>query len=211
MRNGQLPAALRIATEDVVVGYLLAVVVGIAVGLAMGRSSLISRSLSPYVNFMQSTPVIALVPLMVIWFGIGYWARVAVVFVFGVWTMIINTEAGVKGTPRVLMEVARIYHLNERQVVRDLAMPNAVPMVYAGMRIALGKCLVGMIIAEIEVTLVGLGGLISSYGETFKTAYLLAGILAASIVGVVTAGLLTWSMSRFFPWVEATSAWAVKD
>jgi ABC-type nitrate/sulfonate/bicarbonate transport system permease component len=86
-----------------------------------------------------------------------------------------------------------------------------VPLIYAGMRISLGKCLVGMIIAEIDISVVGLGGLITDYGETFKTAYLLAGILAASIVGVVTAGLLTWSMSRFFPWVEATSAGAVRD
>jgi ABC-type nitrate/sulfonate/bicarbonate transport system permease component len=211
MGNGQLEHAFRIAVEDLAAGYSLSVVVGMLIGLAMGRSSVFSRAMSPYINFMQATPVIALVPLMVIWFGIDFKARVAVVFMFGVWTMIINTEAGVKGTPRNLMEVARIYHLNEWQIVRTLALPNAVPLIFAGLRIALGKALIGVIIAEIEVTLVGLGGLIGSYGQTFQTAYLLAGVLAASVVGVLTAGLLSWSMRHFFPWVEATSAGAVRE
>lgn len=211
LRNGELLAALRVAAGDFVIGFAVAVVVGIAIGLAMGRSRLVARSLSPYVNFMQATPVIALVPLMVIWFGIDQTARVIVVFMFGVWTIIINTETGVRGTPRNLMEVARIYHLREWQIVRSLALPNAVPLIFAGVRIALGKSLIGMIIAEIEVTVVGLGGMIASFGQTFRTPYLLASILAASVIGVAAAGLLTWSMRRFFPWVEATSAAAVRD
>jgi NitT/TauT family transport system permease protein len=211
LRTGQMESALGVATKDVVTGYVLAVVVGLIIGVAMGRNRVIQRILNPYVNFMQATPVIAAVPLMVIWFGIGFEARFLVVFLLSVWSVIINTETGVRGTPRVLMEVAQIYHLSQWKIIRDIALPNAVPMIFAGLRIALGKALIGMIIAETEVTVIGLGGLISNYGDEFKTAYLLAAICAASVVGVITAGLLSWSLRRYFPWVEATSAAAVRD
>jgi len=166
----------------------------------------VERILNPYVDFMQCTPIIAMVPLMVIWFGIGFWSRVAVVVILSTWSVMINVTAGVKGTPRILMEVAQVYHLSEQRIVRDIALPNAVPLIFAGLRIALGKALIGMIIGEIEITVVGLGGMAATFGGSFRTAYLLAAIMASSIVGVATAALLTWSLGRFFPWVAATSA-----
>lgn len=204
--KGQLQAGFLIATEDLATGYVLAIVVGVGVGLLMGRSLLIEQVLNPYVNFMQATPLVALVPLIVIWFGIEFKARVTVVFVLAVWSVIINTSTGVKTTPRVLIDVARVYHLTERKVMREIALPSAVPHIFAGLRIALGKALIGMVIAEMEVSIVGLGGLLSDYGNSFKTAYLMAGIFTASLVGVITAIFLEWCLARFFPWVAATSA-----
>ena len=204
--KGQLQAGFLIATEDLLTGYVLAVVVGVGVGLLMGRNRLIEQVLNPYINFMQATPLVALVPLIVIWLGIGFTARVSVVFVLAVWSVIINTSTGVKTTPRVLVDVARIYHLTERKVMAEIALPSAVPHIFAGLRIALGKALIGMVIAEMEVSIVGLGGLLSDYGNSFKTAYLMAGIFTASLVGVITAIFLEWCLARFFPWVAATSA-----
>ena len=106
----------------------------------------------------------------------------------------------------MLIEVAKVYHLSERRVLTEIALPNAVPLIFAGLRIALGKALIGMIVAETEVTVVGLGGLISNYGSTFRTDYLLAAVAASSIVGVITALLLSWILARFFSWVAATSS-----
>jgi NitT/TauT family transport system permease protein len=206
VHKGQLQAGFVLATEDLVVGYLLAAGLGIAVGLVMGRNRTIEQVLNPYINFMQATPLVALVPLIIIWLGIGFPARVAVVFILAFWSVIINTCTGVKAVPRVLVEVARVYHFSERRVMREIALPNAVPHIFAGLRIALGKALIGMVIAEMEVSIVGLGGLLSEYGESFKTAYLMAGIVTASLVGVFTAVFLEWSLGRFFPWVAATSA-----
>ena len=206
VQNGQLPDALAVALKDLGMGLGLAIVVGLTVGVAMGRSIDIENALNPYVNFMQATPVIALVPLLIIWFGIDTKTRVAVVFIFSVWAIIISTQAGVKGTPRALMEVAQIYHLSERRIIRDITLPNAVPVIWAGLRIALGKALIGMVVAELLVSVVGIGKLVSDYGQTFKTDYLLAAIVSTSLVGVVAAGLLHWSLAHFFPWVAATSA-----
>lgn len=204
--KGELQSGFVIATEDLVTGYLLAVVLGVGVGLVMGRNRTLEQILNPYINFMQATPLVALVPLIIIWLGIGFPARVAVVFILSFWSVIINTATGVKTVPRVLVDVARVYHFSERRVMRDIALPNAVPHIFAGLRIALGKALIGMVIAEMEVSIVGLGGLLADYGESFKTAYLMAGIVTASLVGVFTAIFLEWSLGRFFPWVAATSA-----
>lgn len=206
VQTGQLQDALLIALKDLGLGLGLAIVVGLTIGVAMGRSLDIENALNPYVAFMQATPVIALVPLLVIWFGIETQTRVAVVFIFSVWAIIIAAQTGVKGTPRSLMDVARVYHLSERQIIREITLPNAVPVIWAGLRIALGKALIGMVVAELLVSVVGIGKLVSDYGQSFQTAYLLAAIVSTSIVGVIGAALLNWSLARFFPWVAATSA-----
>lgn len=208
--NGQLWHAFIISMEDFWVGYILAVIVGIGAGILMGRSPTIERIANPYINFFQATPLIALVPLIIIWFGVGFEARVAVTFTLGVWSIIINTHMGVKSTPANLLDVARIYKFSRRQTVREIALPNAVPHIFAGLRIGLGKALIGMMIAEMEVSLSGLGGLVTNYGNDFKTAYLLAGVFTASLVGVICAVLLDVTRRIFFPWVVATTAEGVR-
>lgn len=206
LRTGELPSAFLLAMQDLALGYALAVVVGIGVGLLMGWSRTVEQVLNPYVNFMQATPLVAVVPLVVIWFGIDYGARVSVVFLLAVWSIIISTATGVKGTPKLLIEVSRIYRLGALRVMTEISLPNAVPYIFAGLRIGLGKALIGMIIAEMEISVVGLGGLVNNYGQEFKTAYLLAGIITASLVGVLSAILLEVALARFFPWVAGTSA-----
>ncbi len=206
VQTGVLAEALAVALKDLGMGLGLAVVVGLTVGIAMGRSADVENALNPYVNFMQATPVIALVPLMIIWFGIDTKTRVVVIFIFSVWAIIISTQAGVKGTPRALMDVARIYHLSEWRIIRDITLPNAVPVIWAGLRIALGKAMIGVIVAQLLVSIVGIGALVSAYGQSFQTDYLLAAVVSTSLIGVVAAGLLHWSLARFFPWVAATSA-----
>ena len=101
LRTGQLGPAFGSAMRDLATGYVLAMVVGIALGIFIGRSPIVERVLNPYMNFFQATPLIALVPLVVIWFGVGLKARVTVTFILAVWSIIINTATGVKETPAV--------------------------------------------------------------------------------------------------------------
>ncbi|MCU1489472.1 MAG: putative amino acid transporter, permease protein [Acidimicrobiaceae bacterium] len=204
--RGQLIPAFFTAMEDLWVGFGLAIVVGIATGVLMGRSEVAEKILDPYINFFQATPLIALVPLVVIWFGVGFEARVAVTFVLAVWSVIINTFVGVRSTPSALIDVASIYKLSRWEVVSKITLPNAVPYIFAGLRIALGKALIGMLIAEMEVSVTGLGGLVTNYGNSFQTAYLLAGVFTASVVGVIGVILLNLVKRRFFPWVGATTS-----
>ncbi len=194
-----LPAFIR-ALEVLLVGFALAAVVGIAIGIVMGRSDTANRVMSPYVSFFQATPLIGLVPLIVIWFGIGFESEVAVTFVLAVWSIIINTSEGVRTTPATLLDMAKIYHASERSVVRNIAVPHAVPFIFAGLRIALAKALIGVIIAEMDVSLKGLGGLIQNFGDAFQTAALMAAIVTSSMVGVVGTVLLDMARRRLAPW-----------
>jgi NitT/TauT family transport system permease protein len=202
LRTGQLGPAFGSAMGDLATGYILAVVVGIAVGVVMGRSPIVERVLDPYVNFFQATPLIALVPLVVIWFGVGFEARVTVTFMLAVWSIIINTATGVKETPPSLIDVGRVYKLSRWRVIIGIAIPNAVPNIFAGLRIALGKALIGMVIAQMEISVTGLGGLITNYGNAFKTAYLLAAVCTASLVGVIAAAALEVVRRTVFPWTQ---------
>jgi ABC-type nitrate/sulfonate/bicarbonate transport system permease component len=202
VQDGSLAPAFLRAMEVLGVGFGLAAVVGIAVGVVMGRSRTADRVLSPYVNFFQATPLIALVPLIVIWFGIGFVAEVAVTFLLAVWSIIVNTSEGVRNTPDTLLDMARVYHTTERSVIRNIAMPYAVPFIFAGLRIALAKALIGVIIAEMDVSLAGLGGLIQNFGDAFETAQLMAAIITSSLVGVIGTVVLELLRRRIAPWAS---------
>ncbi len=200
-----VPAFLR-AMEVLALGFGLSAVVGIAVGILMGRSSTADRVLSPYIAFFQATPLIGLVPLVVIWFGIGLEAEVAVTFLLAVWSIIINTSEGVKNTPETLLDMARIYHASERSVIRNIAVPHAIPYIFAGLRIALAKALIGVIIAEMDVSVKGLGGLITNFGDSFQTASLMAALITSSMVGVIGTVVLEVLRRRIAPWANRTRA-----
>jgi ABC-type nitrate/sulfonate/bicarbonate transport system permease component len=200
VRTGTLVYAFLRALEVLAVGFSIAAVVGIAVGLAMGRNETIGRILDPYVSFFQATPLIALTPLVVIWTGIGFTAEVTITFLLAVWSVIINTAEGTRNTPTILLDMARVYHATERSVVRNVAMPHALPYIFAGLRIALAKALIGVIIGEMDVSLKGLGGLIVNYGDAFQTAPLLASIVSSSLVGVIGTIILEVLRRRLAPW-----------
>jgi ABC-type nitrate/sulfonate/bicarbonate transport system permease component len=203
--TGQLQRVFPQSMFDFLVGYLLAVVVGISVGVAIGRSATVEAVLNPYVNFAMATPLVAVIPLIVIWVGIGIEARILAVFILAVFKIVVNTATGVKATPRVLREMASVYHLSRMQTVREVMLLNAVPTIFAGLRIALGSAMIGMVIGEMEISVSGLGGVILDYGTRFQTAYLLAGICTTSVVGVIAVAILSQVQARAFPWVAATT------
>jgi ABC-type nitrate/sulfonate/bicarbonate transport system permease component len=204
IQGGTLGPAFLRAMEVLGVGFAIAAVVGIVVGILMGRSSVVRRILNPYVSFFQATPLIALTPLVVIWTGIGFNAEVLITVLLGVWSVIINTEEGVRNTPSTLLDMARVYHAGELSVVRNVAVPNAVPYIFAGLRIALAKSLIGVIIAEMDISLKGLGGLIQNAGDAFQTAPLLAAIICSSVVGVIGTIILEVLRRRIAPWAASS-------
>ncbi len=204
--DGSLAPAFLRAMEVLAVGFGLAALVGIAVGVLMGRKETAGAVLSPYVNFFQATPLIGLVPLVVIWFGIGFESEIAVTFLLAVWSIIINTLEGVRNTPETLLDMARIYHASERSVIRNIALPFAVPFIFAGLRIALAKALIGVIIAEMDVSLKGLGGLIQNFGDAFQTSALMAAIITSSLVGVVGTVALEMLRRKIAPWADRVHA-----
>jgi NitT/TauT family transport system permease protein len=206
IRRGVLQEAFVISLQDMAYGYFIAVGIGTVLGILMGRSRTAERIISPYVSFFMATPTIALVPLVVIWFGFGLSARVFLVATVAIWAIAINTMTGIKVTSRSMREVAHAFRLSEQQFVRWMALPNALPYIFAGLRVALGRAVVGMIVAEMTMELTGLGGLVMIYGNAFKTAHLIAGVITSAVFAVVMAGLMDIISDRVFPWIKGQSA-----
>ena len=201
-KDGSRGPAFLHAMAVLASGFALAAVVGIGLGILMGRSEAAHRVLNPYVSFFQATPLIALTPLVVIWFGIDFQAEVSITFLLAVWSIIINTEEGIRNTPQNLLDMARIYQASRWSVIRNIAVPFAIPYIFAGLRIGIAKGLVGVIIGEMDISLKGLGGLIQNYGDAFQTAQLMAAIISSSLVGVLGTVVLEIIRRRIAPWAE---------
>jgi ABC-type nitrate/sulfonate/bicarbonate transport system permease component len=199
--SGALGEAVLVSLVDLSVGFLVGAVVGIVVGTLIGRFPSFEKVMSPYVSFFMATPGIALVPLVIIWFGFGMGARIFLILFICVWPIIVNTAEGVKSHDRVLREVSRSFGLSNMQYLRWIALPGAVPSIFSGLRIGLGQAIIGMIVAQMTMELSGLGGLIVSYGNAFKTAQLMAGIVVAAAFGVIVIGVMNLLQRKIFPWV----------
>lgn len=183
--SGELGAYLGQSLQVLAYGLLLAVGAGIPAGVLMARFRTVELATDLYVNALYSTPMVALVPLIVLWFGFKVPAKVVIVFLFMVFPILINTEQGVKNVDRGLLEVARSFCSTEPRLWRDLVLPSALPFIAAGVRLAIGRGLVGMVIAEFYTSISGLGYMIVRYANAFETAKLFVPIVTLMVTGVL--------------------------
>lgn len=198
--TGELVGYTAQSLQVFVYGVVLATVVGIPLAVAMARWRSIEWALDTYVNALYSTPIVALVPLLVLWFGFDVTAKTVVVFLFAVFPVLINTYQGVKSVDPGLMEVAHSFCSGEAELWRDLIIPSALPFIVAGMRLAIGRGLVGMIIAEFYTSISGMGYMIVRYANAFETDKLFVPIIVLMVLGVVLTESLKWVESRLAPW-----------
>jgi NitT/TauT family transport system permease protein len=200
--DGSLWEAVFISLSALVIGFGLSIVVGIAIGLVMGRNRTIELVLDPYVSFLYALPSIALIPLLVIWFGIDWQLRLALVFLAGVFPVIINTTAGVKNVDADLIDVGRVACASERQMMGTIVLPAALPFIFAGIRVALSQALVGVVVAEMTAIITGLGGMIIRFANFFQTANLFVPILAIMVASIGLTAFLKATERRLMPWVH---------
>lgn len=181
-------------------GYAAAVVMGLIVGVIMGRSRLAEYLLDPYVTFFYAVPSIALIPLLVIWFGIGDTLRVVLVILASVFPVILNTAAGVKSVDKDLVEVGKSFCMSERKIAWGIMLPAALPFIFAGIRIGLSHALVGIIGAEIIAVVTGLGGLVIKYANQFKMAEMIVPILFIMAIAVSITSAMNRAQRYFTRW-----------
>lgn len=186
----QLVSAAIVSAQAFAIGYGAAIVVGVTVGLLMGRFRRVHDVLDPWVFFLYAIPTIAVIPLLVIWFGIDQEVRVVLVFLASVFTIIISTAAGVKNVDEDLLDVGRAFCANERQVTRTIILPAAFPFIFAGIRLAMSQAIVGVIGAEFLVVITGLGGMILTYANSFQTANMFVPIIAIIALSVGMTAVL---------------------
>lgn len=182
--------ALKISAVEFGIGFLLSLVVGLLIGMAMGWWKWFDELFDPLVNFGYAAPRIALVPLLVVWFGIGTPSKVAVVFLSAVFPIIINTMSGVKTADASLVRVARSFKGSNLQVFRTVALPGAVPSIVTGIRLGIGQGLIGMVVGELIASTAGLGYTIETAGNNFQTSLMFVAVAIVSGIGV----LLTQSL-----------------
>lgn len=200
LTSGQLLPALGTSLEGLMLGYVLAVAVGIAIGLLVGYSPTAEAALGMYVVAGFSTPMVALVPLFVLWFGLGFVAKVAMVFTMAVFPIIINTGDGVRSIPDSWLEVSRVFAAGRLTTVRSIVVPATVPAMMTGLRIAVGRAVVGIVVAEFFTAIGGLGGIIINAGNNFDTATMFVPIIILMLLGVGLTQLLGVFERRASAW-----------
>lgn len=198
--SGELPSAMAVTVSTLAVGYVVSAVVGIGVGVLVGRRSTLSGILEPYLDAIYATPRVVIVPLVIVWFGVGFYGRLFIIFIGTVIPIILNTAIGVRNARRDLIEVAQSFGARERELIRHVIVPGAVPYIVAGLRIAAGRALLGVVIAEIFLDLTGVGGIIATAAQFFHTADMLSAVIVLAVLGIVLLGSLTWLENRFSSW-----------
>jgi NitT/TauT family transport system permease protein len=202
--SGELWRYLQQSLVVLVCGFAGAVLVGIPLAVATARYRWLDYATDTYVNALYSMPMVAIVPLLVLWFGFDVSAKAVVVFLFCLFPILINTYQGVKNVDPRLLEVARSFRSSEAQLWRDLIVPSALPFIVAGLRLAIGRGLVGLVIAEFYTSIAGLGYMIVKYANSFQTDKLFVPIVVLMVLGVVLMEALKQVQSRMAPWLRQT-------
>ncbi len=203
--SGELWQYLRGSLQVLVIGFVIALVVGIPLGVAMARSRVVRWALDWYIDAFNSTPNVALVPLITLIFGLDVTAKVIVVIISSVFAIVVNTEQGVRNVDRRLLEVAQSFRSSERQLWGDVVIPSALPYIAAGLRLAVGRALVGMVVAEFFTSITGLGYLIMRYNNSFQPDHLLVPVVVVMALGIILTTITRGLERRIAPWQRAAS------
>ena len=183
-------------------GLGLATIFGIALGLIMARFWVVDVALDTYITALYSIPSVALVPVLVLWFGFEITAKIAVVFLFTFFPIVINTHQGVKNVDNRLTEVGRAFRCSERQLWIHIVLPAAVPYIVTGLRLAIGRGLIGMVLADLYTAITGIGYLISRYASIYRTDAMFVPIATLGLLGITLTGLLRFVEKRVAPWMH---------
>ena len=201
--TGELPYYAMESLEILFCGLLFAIIVGVPLAVVMARVKPVDWALEWPINALYSTPTVALVPLLVLWFGIYMQAKIVVVFLFAVFPILINTYQGVRECDKNMLEVARSFRSPEWKMWQDVLLPFALPYIAAGVRLAIGRGLVGMVIAEFYTTISGLGYMISRYANIFETDKTFVPVILLMFLGIALTTALKWVERRIAPWSRA--------
>jgi len=200
--TGELWRHIGISGLEFVIGYAIAAVLGIALGLAMASSALTKQVSQPWISGLYATPTIALAPLFILWFGIGVWSKVLVVILLVLFPVTINTEAGLRTTSPRLIEMLRSFGATPRQIFLKVSLPSATPFILAGLKLGIGRGLIAVVVAELFGSRAGLGRLISQSADAFNMPELFAGVVVLAASGIAMTAGFGWLERKLVPWTQ---------
>jgi ABC-type nitrate/sulfonate/bicarbonate transport system permease component len=191
---------LHVSGSEFILGYGAAVAVAIPLGLAIGLSKRLQYMLGPFVDTLNAVPRVTLLPLIIIWFGIGIWSKVVVVFLGAVIPVLINTQSGVKTSEARFIRVARSFSASRFKIFSSIVLPGTVPFIFTGLKYGAGRALLGVVVGELYASTAGLGHMIADAGNTFQTDVVFFGVLIFMATGLVVVALLDRVERQFEKW-----------
>jgi NitT/TauT family transport system permease protein len=197
---------VRVSASEFAFGYVAAIVIGVPLGLAMGASQRLSYLLGPFVDTLNAVPRVTLLPLLIIWFGIGIWSKVAVVFLGAVIPIVISALSGVKTNEARFLTMARSFSASRAKIFGSIILPGTVPHIFTGLKYAAGRALLGVVVGELYAATAGVGHMIADAGNTFQTDTLFFGVFVFTATGLVVVALLDRLERRFDRWRPAVGA-----
>jgi NitT/TauT family transport system permease protein len=198
--SGELVRATAETIWPFVLGIIIAFVVGTLFGLLLGIFRPVARILDPYIFVFWSIPHIAWLPLFIAWFGVGNLTLIVFVFISAVFPQMLTVEAGAKEADSFLVEVARSLGGTKREILHTVVLPSALPYVVAGLRIAIGRALVGVIVGQLLIVATGIGYMFQFYGETLSLAKYFAPLIVIGVLAVALNRAVNWAEHVFIPW-----------
>ncbi len=198
--RSQMFASLQTTLFSIVIGYLLAVIVGIPVGVLMGRYLIADLFLDPWVNAWYAIPAVAFVPLVMNWTGLNYAGSIIIAFLIAVFSIILNVYNGIKNTNHSLVETALSYRANQFQVMYKVMLPASLPSIMVGLRLGLSRAIEGVIIAEMFFAAVGLGGMIDYSADHLQSATSDALILILAFISIILTAIFTVIDRKVVAW-----------
>jgi ABC-type nitrate/sulfonate/bicarbonate transport system permease component len=198
--SGELFEAFLSSLQTVLVGFAAGGAIGIVVGLLIGRYRIVDAATDWVINALYATPLVAVIPLVILWLGLGDLAKLFIVTILTVFPVVINTAAGVANVPQALIDVSTAFAANERQVFLKIILPSAVPYMMTGLRLGIGRAIIGMVVAEFFTAITGLGALIVKYSNRYDTASMFVPILVLMMLGILLTSLVRRAEEHFAPW-----------
>jgi ABC-type nitrate/sulfonate/bicarbonate transport system permease component len=199
-QHPQLWTDLSTSGMELAIGYTVAAVTAIPLGLLTGWYPRWRHATDPFINFLYATPRVVLVPLFIIWFGIGPESKVALVFLGAFFSIVINTNAGVRSLDPNLLKVARSFGASDLRIFRTIALPGSVPFILTGLRLGIGHALIAVVVGELIGARAGIGLRIAIAGATFQTAKVFALVTVVAMTGLVMTAALARAEAHFDRW-----------
>jgi NitT/TauT family transport system permease protein len=199
-RSGELWHNLAVSLREFAIGYGLSVAVGIPAGAVAGRFRTVEYALDPFLWFLYSAPLIAFYPIFVLWFGLGVPTVIVIAFLLSVTQIAASTLSGFQNVNPGLLRAARSFGATERDLLWKVVLPASVPMVIAGLRLGVGRALMGVVVGELFGATAGLGYSIAYYGALLKTTDMIASLLVVVVLGVLCTQGLSALEARFDSW-----------
>ena len=198
--DGEIGVSLAASLYRILAGFFVGSLIGLAVGLVTGTSALMDKIGTPIVNAIYPIPKIALLPLFILWLGIGELSKVTIIALGVFFPVAMNTYSGVKNVDTLLLKVAASFNASWWMTMKSVVLPNALPIIFAGLRLAAGTSLLLLVAAEMIAAQVGIGALILHYGDLMITDKLMAGVIVLSLLGLVFNLILQFVERKAIPW-----------